>query len=145
MIAVTRRFGGFTGSQGFSLLEVLIAMFVLSVGAASVISLFAAGSSTHRRSVDRTRAALVAEQVIAEAAIAYVPGRTAAEIPGVVQGRLPAVIDGYRFDLTVAHPQGKEWQPSELVVHVAVRWQESGQARAETFTTILLPRAPAIR
>ncbi len=34
-------------SGGFSLIEVLVAMFVLSIGAASVLSFFAAAASTH--------------------------------------------------------------------------------------------------
>ena len=48
-------------SSGFSLIEVLLAMFILSIGAASVLSFFAAAASTHKRSVDRTHAALIAE------------------------------------------------------------------------------------
>ena len=34
-------------SSGFSLIEVLIAMFILSIGAASVLSFYAAAASTH--------------------------------------------------------------------------------------------------
>ena len=53
-------------AAGFSLLEVLVAMFILSIGAASVLALYAAAARTHRRSVDRTHAALIAERVFAE-------------------------------------------------------------------------------
>jgi prepilin-type N-terminal cleavage/methylation domain-containing protein len=125
---------------GFSLLEVLIAMLILSVGAASVLSLFAAAASTHRRAVDRTHAALVAERVLAEVRHLYVPGRTPQAIVEELPKRLPEEIDGYRHETVAFHPKGDSWSEAELFAMVTVRWRESGLERAETFQTILLPR-----
>lgn len=126
--------------QGFSLIEVLIAMVVLGIGAASLIALFAAGSSTHKRSVDRTRAALVAERVIAEAGLVYRQGVSPEEVVEKLRQRLPEEIDGYRHQIVAFHPVGEEWSAEELFVQVEIRWKRSGRARAETFATILLPR-----
>ena len=67
-------------SSGFSLIEVLIAMFILSIGAASVLSFYAAAASTHKRSIDRTHAALVAERVFSEVQGRYEIGKTAEEL-----------------------------------------------------------------
>lgn len=128
-------------AAGFSLLEVLIAMVVFAVGAGSLIALFAAGSSTHKRSVDRTRAALVAERVIAEAQFLYTSGTKPEELTERLPSRLPEEIDGYRHVVTAFHPGGEEWSPLELYLQVEIRWKRSGKARAETFATILLPRA----
>ena len=129
-----------TMKEGFSLVEVLIAMVVLGIGAASLVALFAAGSSTHKRSVDRTRAALVAERVIADAAYLYTQGVTPREVTEGVRERLPEEIDGYRHRVVAFHPEGEEWSAQELFIEVEIRWKRSGQSRAETFATILLPR-----
>ncbi len=128
------------GHGGFSLIEVLIAMLILSVGAASILALFAAAASTHRRSVDRTHAALVAERVFSEARAAYRFGKTAEEVLAELKTRLPEEIGGYRHEVLLFHPEGPEWAETELVARVTVRWRESGADRAESFATILLPR-----
>jgi len=127
-------------SSGFSLLEVLIAMLILSVGAASLIALFAAGAATHRKSVDRTHAALLAERVFSEARAAYRTGMEAAEVLEALKQRLPEESDGYRHELFLAHPLNDDWAEDELFARVTIRWLESGQDRTESFQTVLLPR-----
>ncbi|MBI4601674.1 MAG: prepilin-type N-terminal cleavage/methylation domain-containing protein [Planctomycetes bacterium] len=130
-------------TEGFSLLEVLIAMFILTIGAASLLSLFAAAASTHRRAVDRTRAALVAEQVLAEARDSYAHGAEPAEVSGALKARLPEDVGGYRWEALLVRPEGDEWTESELFCRVTVRWKESGAERAESFHTVILPRRGA--
>ena len=127
--------------RGFTLIEVLIAMVILGLGAASLVALFAAGSSIHKRSVDRTRAALVAERVFSDAGLVYTQGVSPREVVGKLRQRLPEEIDGYRHEILAFHPDGDEWSDQELYVKVEIRWKRSGRARAETFATILLPRA----
>ncbi len=127
--------------RGFSLIEVLIAMVILGLGAGSLVALFAAGSSIHKRSVDRTRAALVAERVFSEAGLVYTQGVSPGDVVGKLRQRLPEVIDGYRHEVIAFHPEGDEWSDQELYVQAEIRWKRSGRARAETFATILLPRA----
>ncbi len=127
--------------RGFSLNEVLIAMVILGLGAASLVALFAAGSSTHKRSEDRTRAALVAERVFSEVGLVYIPGTSPDDVIGKLRQRLPEEIDGYRHEVFAFHPDGDEWSDQELYVQAEIRWKRSGRARAETFATILLPRA----
>ncbi len=127
--------------RGFSLIEVLIAMVILGLGAASLVALFAAGSSTHKRSVDRTRAALVAERVFSEVGLVYIPGTSPDDVIGKLRQRLPEEIDGYRYEVLAFHPDGDGWSDQEMYVQVEIRWKRSGRARAETFATILLPRA----
>ena len=125
---------------GFSLIEVLIAMVVLGLGAASLVALFAAGSSTHKRSVDRTRAALVAEQIVNEVRTLYIQGTSPAAVTEKLRQRLPEEIGGYHHDVVAFHPDGEEWSDLELYLEVELRWKQAGKARAETFATILLPR-----
>ena len=91
-------------SSGFSLIEVLIAMFILSIGAASVLSFFAAAASTHKRSVDRTHAALIAERVFSEVRGRYLPDMTADELMDELDKELPELWDGYSAEVFCFHP-----------------------------------------
>jgi len=107
--------------SGFSLIEVLIAMFILSIGAASVLSFYAAAATTHKRSVDRTHAALIAERVFSEVRARYEEGVTAKELMEAYekprrlagfsiyskrQGSEMAVMGGYSAELFCFHPAG---------------------------------------
>ena len=47
----------------FTLMEILLAIGILAIGITSVLFLFAMGARSHRRAVDRTRSALLAEAV----------------------------------------------------------------------------------
>ena len=146
-------------SSGFSLIEVLIAMFILSIGAASVLSFFAAAASTHKRSVDRTHAALVAERVFSEVRGRYEPDMTAKELMDQLDKELPELWDGYSAEWYCFHPAGGGgrrklgarpqegdpeaelgWLDQELYVRVIIRWQQKGNQRSETFHTLILPR-----
>ncbi|MGQ9589900.1 MAG: type IV pilus modification PilV family protein [Planctomycetota bacterium] len=134
------RLGSRASAGGFSLLEVLVAMFVLSVGAASVLALFAAGASTHRRSVDRTNAVLVAERVFSEVRAAYRVGRSAGEVGEIVRKALPEEIGGYRYELELIEPEGDAFREGELVVRVTVRWRLAAAERSDSFFELILPR-----
>lgn len=134
------RLGPRLSAGGFSLLEVLVALFVLSVGAASVLALFAAAASTHRRSVDRTNAVLVAERVFGEVRAAYRTGRSAEEVGEIVRKRLPEEIGGYRYELELIEPEGDSFREGELVVRVTVRWRFASAERSDSFFELILPR-----
>lgn len=144
-------------TSGFSLIEVLVAMFVLSIGAASVLSFFAAAASTHKRSVDRTHAALVAERVFSEVQGRYLVGKTAEDLTEEIEKELPEFWGSYRAEVFCFHPasgQGRrklgaenpdaedavEWQEQELFVRVIIRWRQKVNSRSETFHTLMLPR-----
>ncbi len=55
------------GEEGFTLLEILMAMIVLAVGGVSVLSLFAAAVSLQYKSVVSDREAKILPEVVAEA------------------------------------------------------------------------------
>lgn len=126
-------------AAGFSLIEVLIAMLVLSVGAGSLLALFAAGASTHRRAVDRTNAALIAESVMSELRSSYQHGMDAEAVVATVKARLPEEQGSYRYDVLLFHPEGDEWAETELYARVTVRWRTGGSDRAESFHAVLTP------
>jgi prepilin-type N-terminal cleavage/methylation domain-containing protein len=49
---------------GFTLIEILLAIGILAVGITSVLVLFTMGARSHRRAIDHTRAALLAEAIV---------------------------------------------------------------------------------
>ena len=51
--------------NGFTLLEVIVALGIFTVGVSVAISLFTAATAAHRRAVDRVRAIEVSEEVFA--------------------------------------------------------------------------------
>ncbi len=91
-------------ARGFSLVEVLVAMAIFTVGATSILALFAAAAATHKRSVDRTRAAMVAEGIVAEVQARYWPGEDLEELEGSVLRELPEKIDGYTWTIFLERP-----------------------------------------
>jgi type II secretion system protein I len=94
--------------RGFSLLEVLVAMAIFTVGATSILALFAAAAATHKRSIDRTRAAMVAEGVVAEVQARYFPGQDLGDLESAVRRELPEKIDGYTWTVFLERPADGE-------------------------------------
>ena len=138
--------------SGFSLIEVLAAMLILTVGATSLLALFASASSTHKRAVDRTHTALVAEQVLAEVQARYRPGMRLRDLLEGLESDLPERIDGYYWEVVLHRPgegdreeSSGQWTEDELVVRLAIKWSSAARAREEVYTTIILPRLHASR
>lgn len=138
----------YAGHSGFSLMEVLIAMAILTFGATSLIALFAAGSTTHKRAVDRTRAALVAEELFSEVQARYRLESEPREILDELRTALPDQIQGYYWEIQLYRPgrglsdtagPDESFSPHELVVRIGVKWGQGVQAREEVYSTILLP------
>ena len=129
---------------GLSLIEVLVAIVVLGFGASGVVALFVSASATHRRSVDRTRSALVAEQVFATAEFQYRLAMEPDELVKVVLERLPSPVGNYAYEIVAFRPVGDEWAQSEIYIQVEVRWKRSGRTRSERFATIVLPRGRSV-
>lgn len=141
--------------RGFSLMEVLIAMMILTAGATSVIALFAVASSTHKRAVDRTRAALIAEEIFSQVQARYRFETEPGDIVAALQQTVPAEIDGYYWEVILyqpgrdrrrsvrssrrSEPEESVWGEEELVVRVTVKWAQAAQPREEVYSTILLP------
>ena len=69
-----------TAARGFSLTEILIAMAILAIGMVGVIACFASAVDLHRRGVDQTSAALLAETILELKQAEALDGFTADEI-----------------------------------------------------------------
>ena len=51
-------------SNGFTLIEVLMALGILAFGLVTVLGVFTMATTTHKRAIDRVNSALLAESVI---------------------------------------------------------------------------------
>ena len=136
----------FRQCAGFSLIEVLIALSILSLGAASLLALYAAAANTHRRSVDRTHTSLVAEEVLGLARAVYRVGMSSQDIVEAVHRRLPPDNENCIYELKIYKPEGDNWALGQRIASVRVRWRHLMPAKetsfdsAEPYTTVLLPR-----
>ncbi|MCK6479568.1 MAG: prepilin-type N-terminal cleavage/methylation domain-containing protein [Planctomycetes bacterium] len=97
---------------GFTLLEIMIALAILAVGAICVLSTFAAAIALHMRREDDVRMARVLEEAKAEAQIAWNawPSTKEKPLPPPVKDKVfsrdSAVSYSIRFELVAGQPLG---------------------------------------
>jgi prepilin-type N-terminal cleavage/methylation domain-containing protein len=144
-------------AAGFSLLEVLVALGIVTVGITAVLALFAAGVDVHKQAVDQSNAALAAQRLASEIEAKYtlahidawkkaqakkgkrrvrdsdylkdVDDRKPVEIPG---------FPGYRYSVkyTPLDPEG-----NAVLARFKIFWLKGGgRAVAEVIPTVLLKR-----
>jgi prepilin-type N-terminal cleavage/methylation domain-containing protein len=158
--------------SGFTLLEVVVALGILTVGVSAAISLFAAGTASHRRAVDKIRAIEISEMVLASLEGAIRDGATVTDLvnsppwnpqverwPGIaVEVRYGTISKQQARDkLLVNVRQGRDGDRDvsyrsissedyidELLVEIHVRWISRGQGSEEVFRQIV-PRMRSIR
>src|SRR5690606_11244115 len=148
---------------GFTLLEIIVAMGVLAIGATAAFALLVAAASAGRRAEHQVNAALLADTVIDDlkADLTFDLDLTdlplAAEVIAQRQARgdLPAdaptapnpetrYVDvdavrpdypDYKYDLAITPIEGPvPDQPWEFLVEVDVRWSDQGQRRNALFS-----------
>ena len=96
-----RRFGE---SSGFSLLEVLVALGIVTVGITAVLALFATGVDTHKRAVDQSNAALAVQSLASEIEARYTVARIDAWKRALKKKGKKAGVDGYLRDIDDRRP-----------------------------------------
>jgi len=76
--------------QGFTLIEVLIAMAIFLVGSAGLWGLIATSINTHREAIDEQKIAFLAESIVAELrGVDIVVGRDIKNIVNAKSKKLP--------------------------------------------------------
>lgn len=127
--------------RGFSLLEVIVALAVLTLGISSALALFTAATAAHKRAVDRVNAAAIAEHVVAEVESALARGVTAESLAtnppvAAIERNWP----GYEVVLAFV-PVAGESEGDLVLLEVRVRWRSEAQGREETFRQLLAKEA----
>ncbi|MGE0711107.1 MAG: prepilin-type N-terminal cleavage/methylation domain-containing protein [Planctomycetota bacterium] len=155
----TRRFPGRSPARAFSLLEVIVAMGVLAIGATAAFALLVAAAAAGRRAEHEVNAALIAETALNDTTLD--PGvriedyprvkdaeplpnedpppalRGAAESRYLVRNEEWPKYPGYRYDVVLTPLAGPvDGDPWHFLVEVEVRWSQKGQRRSAIFQTI---------
>jgi prepilin-type N-terminal cleavage/methylation domain-containing protein len=154
-------------TRGFTLLEIIVALGVLAVGATAAFSLLVAAASAGRRAEHEVNAALIADSRIADLKADLSVDLDLSDLPTAAQvleerqaaGRLAATppltpdpatryvehdatwdaYPDYTFDVALTPLPGPvPDQPWEYLVEVEVRWSEQGQRRSASFASVLV-------
>jgi Tfp pilus assembly protein PilV len=144
--------------SGFTLLEVIVSIGIVTVGVTAVLALFAAGVDTHKKSIDQSNAALAAQAIASELDAKYTVARIDAwkqktgrtkkkvderdylqDIPA--RGKEPPEIAGfpgyfYEVKFTPLDVEG-----NAVLARISIRWHKGGGApAAEEFPMVMLKR-----
>jgi hypothetical protein len=139
-----------TGAReaGFTIVEVVLAMFILLIGMTSILGLLSFGAGMARTASLRTGAATSVDAVLADLEeslfpLVLVEGREEAGEPLPVEDRPVPGHDGLVYSATaVPNPDDPRDPPLEYRVDVEISWASSGRRRSRTFTTLLLREVP---
>ncbi len=118
----------------FTLLEVLIALAILVLAVATILPLFAIGTTSHKRGIDQTKVSLIAPHILAK-----IQDRLYDPNPQPITNQEYVDLGrSYRYDATFSPLDSGDPFRSAFIVKVTVRWMETGKERKENFETILL-------
>ena len=130
---------------GFTLVEVVLAMFVLLIGMTSILGLLSFGAALARTAALRAGAANSIEAVLADLEETLFPlevdadGVERAGEPLPIEGR---AMPGYPGLVYSARATPNPENELEYRVDVEVTWALSGTTRRREFTTVLLREVP---
>ena len=109
--------------NGYSLIELLVAVAIFAIGVVAVMGLFAAAGRSHRMAVNRTRMALLAQTVLDEIRMEAHEGNSVKEVSGAEHPLFP----GLYYDIT-AWPLDPFQR--EYLVEMFIRWYKTGREPA---------------
>jgi len=118
-------------TQGFTLIEILVALAILAFGMTAVLSLFIAGVRTYKRAMDQSTAAMLAESVLAD----LEEDLKGDFVPDPVFAQTRPHFPGYKYDLEL---KPLDVENHEILVSLTIWWGEGKRRRTEVFQTILL-------
>ena len=131
--------------SGFTLVEVVLAMFVLLLGVSSILGLLSFGAAMSRTAALRSEASNAIEAVMAdleENLFPLVVDEDGREVAGEPQGFERRQIPGVKGLVYSASAVPNPDDPREYRVDVEVSWSTAGSKRARRFTTLLLREVP---
>jgi type II secretory pathway pseudopilin PulG len=123
--------------EGFTLVEILVALFVMLVGISSAFALFAAATALHKRATDQTSAAVIAESVFSQIQSELTAGVELSDIRKA--DLMPKEYESYKYDLELVPVDVYE---NEIYVKLTVTWRKRGTGRKQEFSTILIRHIP---
>lgn len=135
-------------SEGFTLIEVVLAMGILVLGLSSLLGLFTFGAALSRQAGLRATSAAAMDGILGELEgnlFPLLPDGTVGEAVPVVRRPVPGA-DGAVYSATAVPledgPRNRAGDPLEYRVDVTLSWTNQGVQRNTAFTTILLREIP---
>ncbi len=127
-------------NDGFTIVEVILAMFILLVGMTSILGLLSFGASLTRTAHLRTNAAAAVESVTSDLEETFFPivNGEAGEPQKIERRELHGVADVVYSATPVQNPD----RPTEYRVDIEMTWKSSGVELGKNFSTILLREVP---
>jgi uncharacterized protein (TIGR02598 family) len=122
--------------EGFSLLEVILAMAILVLAVATILPLFAVGTTSHKRGMDQANVSWIAPHIAAKIQERLFDVNPA-DIAGATFSEMGTT---YRYDATFEPLDPGDPARSAFAVAITVKWKEAGKEKSEAFTTVLLRR-----
>ncbi|HRU52423.1 MAG: prepilin-type N-terminal cleavage/methylation domain-containing protein [Planctomycetes bacterium] len=115
--------------QGFTLIEVLIAMAIFLVGSAGLWGLIATSINTHREAIDEQKIAFLAESIVAELrGVDIVVGR---DIKNIVNAKSKNYPD-YTYDV-----QFTNMENNTVLVQLQIHCIRYGKKQSYDFKTVV--------
>jgi len=138
-----RRFKTGTFEEGFTLLEVITAIFIFFCGIVGILSLFTTALMLHKTSLDRTVSSLALEQIAAEVGSLLEDGavkKSAADGIAPIKAR---PLDGYPgYFYSAEFEEGDDGSGGGLLTaRIRITWKARGVERGETFEFVFRPGA----
>ncbi len=133
---------------GFTLIEVMLAMFVLLLGMSSLLGLLTFGAALSRGAALRSASAGSVEKIVADLEeslfpLVLVDGLEVAGEPERIQDRPVPGHPGLFYDaLATPLPDDRHSPPLEYVVEIKMHWDLSGTRRSSDFKILMLREVP---
>lgn len=123
--------------DGFTIIEVLIALGILVVGMLGIIALLAVATRSHTRAKHAVNATMIATSEIADARHKLSNSRAALSSAATAKFQKHKLYPRYDYKVDVV-PLDRDGR--EVYVRVTVRWKQRGRNVEEVFETIVLRR-----
>jgi len=130
---------------GFTLVEVVLAMFVLLIGMTAILGLLSFGAALARTAELRSGAANAIEAVVLDLEESFFPLQADAqgeESAGAPTDLVDRPVPGHPGLVYSTHSLQNPADPREYRVDVEVAWDVRGTRRTKRFTTLLLREVP---
>lgn len=125
-----------TGESGFTLIEVLVALTILSISLATLLAIFMQGLDRARETSNEAAARVLAQSLVTQAKAA----------PNLAFGASEGKINGLQWR-TLIEPYGSAadrsaWQKIPAQIVATVSWRGDGGMRSVTLSTLKLLAKP---
>ena len=116
--------------KGFTLLEILVAIIIFTIGLTSLLPLFMAGATSQKRSADQTMVSIIAKLAVAE-----IQENLTTITPRDIKDAKVTDYTNYSYDAAF-QPLNRE--ATAFTVDITIKWLEKGRTRSEQFSTVLI-------